>query len=168
MPSEDHLFQVTYDDLRRIAVAASRQPSAPVLVPKCLVNEAWQNLKKTPELASASELHFKQIAARAMRRLISTANKRVVFNDGLQTIECSEEQLLALDMELEHLSQTNPRRTALIEGRFFGGLEIGEMATLLGVSENSILVEWRAARAWLSRHLRCEYSDRQATNGPMS
>jgi DNA-directed RNA polymerase specialized sigma24 family protein len=47
----------------------------------------------------------------------------------------------------------NPRHAAMVEGRFFGGLEVNEIAMLLGVSEATILRDWRAARAWLAKQL---------------
>ena len=162
MPSEDNLFQVTYDELRRVALTTSLRHSEVALVPADLVKEAWHNLEKTPELASTSEPQFKRVAARAMRSLIRTAGKCVVFHDGLQTIECSDEEVLAMDVALDRLSQTNPQQAALIECRFFAGMDAEEMAGLLGVPENSIHAGWRAARAWLSRHLRCESADDHA------
>jgi len=156
MPSEDHLFQVTYDELHRLASTLNGKDAAGALVPLKLVKEAWDNLAKNPELALASEPQFKQTAARAMRCVIRTANKPVTFTDALQTIDCKHDEVLRLDAALEQLAQTNPVPAKLIEARFFGGLEIDEAAALLQVSENAILPEWRAARAWLSRHLRCE------------
>jgi RNA polymerase sigma factor (TIGR02999 family) len=168
MPSEDHLFRVIYDELYRLASTVNPKDSTAALVPANLVKEAWDNLAKTPELALASEFQFKQMAARAMRQVIRTAYKPVTFTDALQTIDCSNEEVLALDAALDQLGQTNPVPARLIEARFFGGLEIDEVAASLHVSENAILAEWRAARAWLSRHLRCESEDNHAAESSIS
>ena len=162
MLSEDHLFQVTYDELHRLASTANAKDPAGTLVPLKLVKEAWDHLARNPELALTSELQFKQIATRAMRRVTRTANKPVTFTDALQTIDCSHDEVLTLDAALDQLAQTNPVPAKLIEARFFGGMEIDEVAALLQVSENAILAEWRAARAWLSRHLRCESENNDA------
>jgi RNA polymerase sigma factor (TIGR02999 family) len=63
-------------------------------------------------------------------------------------------ELLALDEALEELARLHPRQAALVESRFFGGLEMTEIAELLEVSEATALRDWRAARAWLARELR--------------
>jgi DNA-directed RNA polymerase specialized sigma24 family protein len=62
--------------------------------------------------------------------------------------------LLALDSALEDLARFEPRQAMMVESRFFGGLDISETATLLGISEATILRDWRAAKAWLARALR--------------
>ena len=64
------------------------------------------------------------------------------------------DQVLALDSALDQLAQVSPRQAAMVESRFFGGLDVAETAELLGVSEATVLRDWRAARAWLARELR--------------
>jgi DNA-directed RNA polymerase specialized sigma24 family protein len=66
----------------------------------------------------------------------------------------SEQELLALDEALNRLSTLNARQAIMIESRFFGGFEIAETAELLGVSEATVLRDWRAAKAWLATQLR--------------
>ena len=68
----------------------------------------------------------------------------------------SSEQLLALDAALQVLARLSPRQAAVVEHRFFGGLEETEIASLLGVSEITVSRDWRAARAWLAVQLRRE------------
>jgi DNA-directed RNA polymerase specialized sigma24 family protein len=65
-------------------------------------------------------------------------------------------ELLALDAALEELARIEPRQAMMIESRFFGGLDIAETAALLGVSEATILRDWRAAKAWLTQALKKE------------
>jgi DNA-directed RNA polymerase specialized sigma24 family protein len=62
--------------------------------------------------------------------------------------------MLRLDTALDELARIEPRQAMMVEGRFFGGLEIAEIADLLQVSETTILRDWRAARAWLALELR--------------
>jgi DNA-directed RNA polymerase specialized sigma24 family protein len=64
------------------------------------------------------------------------------------------EDILALDAALDDLARLEPRQALLVESRFFGGLEVAEVASLLEVSEATILRDWRAARAWLAHELR--------------
>jgi DNA-directed RNA polymerase specialized sigma24 family protein len=61
---------------------------------------------------------------------------------------------LALNRALETLARMNPRQAVMVEGRFFGGMDIPEAAALLNVSEATVLRDWRAAKAWLARELR--------------
>ena len=64
------------------------------------------------------------------------------------------EDLLTLDRALDDLAKLEPRQARMVEFRFFGGLDIGETAKLLDVSESTLHRDWRAARAWLGRELR--------------
>jgi RNA polymerase sigma factor (TIGR02999 family) len=160
----DHLFSAAYEELRRLASSVRRRDPAATLSPTTLVNEAWLKLSRTPAVASASHLHFKRIAARAMRQvLISAARRRgadkrgagmrVTFDEALGAPASGGDELLALDAALDDLARVNPRYAAVVENRFFGGMEMSEIAAMLGVSETTVLRDWRAARAWLARQL---------------
>ena len=162
----DDLFAMTYEELRRLASSVkSRDPSA-TLNPTALVNEAWLKLANSPGFTPASRLHFKRTAARAMREVLIDAARRrqtqkrggaelLVTLDGLpeQSVAVGEE-LIALDGVLEELARMNPRQAMMVESRFFGGLEVSEIAQLLEISEATVLRDWRAARAWLANELR--------------
>jgi RNA polymerase sigma factor (TIGR02999 family) len=163
----DELFSATYEELRRLASTVKRGDPSATLSPTALVNEAWLKLMKSPALAVESPLHFKRIAARAMRQLLIEAarrrhaNKRggenaifVTFDESVNGVVACGEDLLALDSALAELGSFEPRQAAIVESRFFGGLEISEISTLLGVSEATILRDWRAAKAWLGQKLR--------------
>ena len=163
----DELFSVMYEELRRLASTVRRGDPAATLSPTALVNEAWLKLANSPGLASTSRLHFKRIAARAMRQiLIESARRRaaqkrggndgvsVAFEDSIEQTASTGEELLALDLALSELARINPRQAMMVESRFFGGLDIAETAELLEVSEATILRDWRAAKAWLARELR--------------
>jgi RNA polymerase sigma factor (TIGR02999 family) len=161
----DSLFSAAYEELRRLASSVKRGDGGATLSPTALVNEAWVKLAKSPRFASTSPLHFKRIAARAMRQVLveaarrRTADKRgggaiTITFDEMSGPPASGEELLALDGALHDLARLQPRQALMIESRFFGGLETGEIASLLQVSEATILRDWRAARAWLAQELR--------------
>jgi RNA polymerase sigma factor (TIGR02999 family) len=164
----DRLFSVTYEELRRLASSVRRSDPGATLSPTTMVNEAWVKLAKSPQFASTSRLHFKRIAARAMRQVLVEAARRrhaskrgggegvtlITFDESQgQTASCGQD-LLALDTALEELARIQPRQAMMVESRFFGGLDIGETAALLDVSEATILRDWRAAKAWLAHELR--------------
>lgn len=161
----NELFGATYEELRRLASAVrSRTPNA-TLNPTALVNEAWLKLAGSPGFAAMSPLHFRRTAARAMRQvLIDAARKRqtqkrggellVTLDGALEETIAVGEQLITLDTALEELARMSPRQAAIVESRFYGGLEMSEIAELLNVSETTVLRDWRAARAWLAAELR--------------
>ncbi len=164
----DQLFSATYEELRRLAQRVRRGDSSRTLSPTVLVNEVWMKLARSPQPDFASALHFKRIAARAMRQLLVEAARRrlaskrggdgsvqiVTFDESAHDLAVSETQLLALDAALEDLASSAPRQARMIECRFFGGMDVSETAALLGISEATLMRDWRAARAWLAQALR--------------
>ncbi|HXV74840.1 MAG TPA: ECF-type sigma factor [Candidatus Polarisedimenticolaceae bacterium] len=160
----DLLFGATYEELRRLATTVRRGDPSATLNPTALVNEAWFKLAQSPPVGTVSRLHFKRIAARAMRQVLVEAARRrktdkrggglapVTFDESLGAVDVADD-LLALDASLAALARVNPRQAAIVESRYFGGLEVGETAGLLGVSEATVLRDWRAARAWLAREI---------------
>ena len=167
----DRLFSLTYEELRRLASAVRRGDPSATLTPTALVNEAWVKLAASPPIAPLSRSHFKRIAARAMRQVLVEAARRrralkrgaggplVTFDESVSSGPGSggasrAADLLALDLALEELGRISPRQAMMVESRFFGGLEVTEIAGLLDVSEATVLRDWRAARAWLGRELR--------------
>jgi RNA polymerase sigma factor (TIGR02999 family) len=165
----DDLFSAAYEELRRLASSVRRGDPGATLSPTALVNEAWLKLSHEPRVASTSRLHFKRIAARAMRQVLieaarrRTAHKRggpelglVTFDDALGDVAGSADELLALDEALDALARIHPRQAIMVESRFFGGLDVSETAALLEVSEATVRRDWRAAKAWLARELRTE------------
>jgi RNA polymerase sigma-70 factor, ECF subfamily len=162
----DYLFSVTYEELHRLASVVRRGDPSATLNPTALVNEAWLKLVVSPQVSNTSRLHFKRIAARAMRQVLVEAARRrnadkrggrgacfVTFDDSLSSA-ASERELLGLDAALDELAHIEPRQAMMVESRFFGGLEVAEVAQLLEVSEATILRDWRAAKAWLAHTLR--------------
>ena len=162
----DQLFSLAYEELRRLASSVKRGDGSSTLNPTALVNEAWLKLAKSPPFEAESPLHFKRLAARAMRQLLIEAARRrnahkrgdgqaifVSFDDSVAASPSTESELLALDNALSELARLDPRQAAIVESRFFGGLEISEVASLLGISEATVMRDWRAAKAWLGQRL---------------
>jgi RNA polymerase sigma factor (TIGR02999 family) len=163
----DELFSATYEELRRLAYSVKQRDPSLTLNPTALVNEAWLKLANSPTFSSTSKLHFKRIAARAMRQVLVEAARRrqatkrggegvwtVMFDETLHQAAASGDELLALEDALVELEELEPRQALLVESRFFGGLDVSETAALLEVSEVTVHRDWRTARAWLSHRLR--------------
>ena len=133
---------------------------------RSLVNEAWLKLAANPRFAYVSRLHFKRIVGRAMRQVLVEAARRrnadkrgggaplVTLDDHDAALVATGDELLALHAALDDLGRLHPRQAAMVECRFFAGLELAEIASVLDVSEATIQRDWRAARAWLSNELR--------------
>ena len=161
----DDQFTLAYEELRRLAFAVRRGDLNATLNPTALVNEAWLKLARSPQFTSASPLHFKRIAARAMRQILIEAARRrnaqkrtqgavVAFEDFLDVEPVFGTDLIGLDAALIELERIHPRQAAVVESRFFGGLDNTETATVLNTSEATVLRDWRAAKAWLSLELK--------------
>lgn len=165
-PEFNALYSVVYEELRSLAYAVKRDDPSATLNPTALVHEAWLKLSESPPIVAASPFHFKRIAARAMRQVLveaarhRNADKRgggvalVEFDEALAPPSSSAADVVALDQALEELEQLDPRRAAGVEARFFGGFTAAEIAALLDISEETVLADWRGAKAWLGHRLR--------------
>ena len=87
------------------------------------------------------------------------AARQVSLDEALVVSKQRDEGLLALDEALSALAQIDPRKSQMVELRFFGGLSVEETAEALDVSVETIHRDWRLAKSWLSRRLRGEKSD---------
>jgi RNA polymerase sigma factor (TIGR02999 family) len=162
----DDLYSATYEELRRLASRVRRGDPSETLNTTALVNEAYLKLAGSPRLKAVSRLHFKRIAARAMRQLLVEAARRrksakrggglfaVTLDESIAANIGVSEDMLALDAAIDDLARIHPRQALMVEYRFFGGLDLNETAQALEVSESTIDRDWRAARAWLATELR--------------
>lgn len=129
----DFLFSAAYEELRRLAACIRRGKRGITLSPTTLVHEAWLEMAGSRALAPASRLHFKRIAARAMRQVLVEAARRrnagkrgggdprVTFDEGTDGIEMSGDEVVRLGDALRALARIKPRQAAMVECRFFGG-----------------------------------------------
>ncbi len=156
------LSALLYEELRELArrqMAAER--SGHTLQATALVNEAYLRLVADKDGTFADRDSFFAAAANAIRRvLVDHARKRArekrgggrarVPLDGLDVAEpLADGELLELDEALVSLARIDPTKARIVELRFFAGLTVPEIGTVLGASESTIQREWRMARAWL-------------------
>jgi len=135
-----------------------------------LVNEAYLRLVDAQHVNWQNRAHFLAMAARLMRRiLVDLARARryqkrgggalhVSLTDALLASEKGED-LVAVDDALSALAQVDERKSRVVELRFFGGLSVAETATVLMVSPDTVMRDWKLARAWLRRELRGAKAD---------
>jgi RNA polymerase sigma factor (TIGR02999 family) len=163
--ASDKLLPLVYEALRDLAARQLRgERPGHTLQPTALVHEAFLRLVGQHEAGVQNRAQFFALAAQAMRRVLvdharaRAANKR----DGGQRVTLSESSavgvpreldVIALEVALEELKETDPRKVRLVELRFYGGLGVDEAAAALGISPATAAREWRMARAWLYRRL---------------
>jgi RNA polymerase sigma-70 factor, ECF subfamily len=136
-----------------------------------LVNEAYIRLLDVQQVDWQNRAHFLAMSARLMRRILVDAARskrsqkrggdavRVTFDDALAVTDEPGRDLVALDDALETLQKMDERKARVIELRFFGGLSVEETAAVLSVSVDTVMRDWKLARAWLLRELRGRRSD---------
>lgn len=160
------LLPVVYDELRRIAhrhLGGGRGPDT--LHTTDLVHEAYLRLAGPAHADVADRSHFFAVASTAMRHVLvdyarrRTAPKRgggahatTLSGKGL-AVDARAEEVIALDAALERLGALDARLAQVVEMRFFGGMEVEEVADALGVSDRTVKRDWRKARAFLEVEL---------------
>lgn len=161
------LFAMVYDDLRMLARRQlARLRAGQTLAPTVLVHEAYMKFAKRSAPNVVDRAHFLAIAARAMRNVVvdyvrrRQSDKRnpgapvtALDGDVAAVTGTSPVDLLAMHEALTQLETLDPRQARIVELRFFGGLELEEIAKELGVSSRTVKRDWRNARTFLSRAL---------------
>jgi RNA polymerase sigma-70 factor (ECF subfamily) len=156
------LIPLVQPELHRLAHHyMSRERTGHTLQTTELLDEAYLRLVGDPKRNWQNRTHFVAAAAQLMRRIIvdrareRRARKRgggavkVSLDDALLVTEKRSEELLALDEALERLEVHDPRKSQIVELRYFGGLTMEEIAAFLELSERTVRREWRMAKAWL-------------------
>ncbi len=160
------LMPLVYDELHRLArrYMAREQPGQ-TLQTTALVHEVYLRLVDVKNVNWQDRAHFYALCARLMRRiLIDFARSRTYQKrgGGAAHVELDEaatvsavvgDELLAVDHALEQLAALDSRKGQVVELRFFGGLTIEETALALRVSPETVMRDWRLAKAWLTREL---------------
>ena len=163
------LLPLIYDELRDIARGRmQREAQHHTLQPTALVNEAYLRLVGTREMEWRDRRHFYAAAAESMRRvLIDHARKarsekrggamqRVSLLFAERAEEMPAERFLALEEAVQRLESEDPRAAEVTRLRFFGGLEMSQIAAVLELSERSVYREWTFARTRLHELLESE------------
>jgi RNA polymerase sigma-70 factor (ECF subfamily) len=131
-----------------------------------LVNEVYLRLIEVDQVRWQNRAHFFAMAARLMRRILVDAarfrgyQKRgggvtmASLEEALVVSNEPAEDLVALDDALTTLAAVDPRKSQVVEMRFFGGLSLEETAEALHVSRDTVKRDWKMAKLWLLRELR--------------
>jgi RNA polymerase sigma-70 factor (ECF subfamily) len=165
----DKLTPLIYDELHRLAHQyISCERPGHTLQATALVNEAYLRLVEQKTVDWESRTHFFGFSARVMRHiLVDYARQHASPKRGgeLQKVELDGEaivsreraaELVALDDAMRALHEIHPRRSKVVDLRYFGGLNNREAAEVLKVSETTIERDWRFAKAWLYRELQAQ------------
>ena len=160
------LMPLVYEELRRLARDYLRRERGDhTLQPTALVHEAYLRLVDDSRVNWQNRAHFYGIAAKLMRRILvdharaRNAEKRggqvpkVPLDEARDLPPAATNDLVALDGALQDLARNYPRKSEVVELKFFGGLEANEIAEVLQVSPKTVLRDWQFAKLWLCREL---------------
>jgi RNA polymerase sigma factor (TIGR02999 family) len=157
LSARDRLFALFYPELRRAAAAMVRREPGLSLSTGDLIHEAVARLISLNRIAWNDQAHFMALAARMMRRaLLDHVRGRRRLKREHQKVELTTGLAGEPDLELEGLNEAldrlgsiDPERADIVEMRYFGGMEIADIARVLGVSESTVKRRWNGARLWL-------------------
>ncbi|BDC48070.1 extracytoplasmic sigma factor ECF [Bryobacterales bacterium F-183] len=160
--AQSELMTFVYAELRQIAARhLAREYMANTLQATALVHEAYLRLYQGAQIQYANRSHFFAVASRVMRRiLVENARQRGRAKHGAGAVhlpldekicldESSDALILALHDSLDRLEKLDERQARIVEMRYFAGLEVAEIATVLKTSRRTVHREWTLARAWL-------------------
>ena len=160
------LFPLVQPELHRLAHHyMSRERAGHTLQTTAILNEAYLRLVENTQPPWQNRTHFVAVAAQLMRRIMVDHARerhslkrgggalRVTLDEAAWVTESRSEELLALDEALEKLAAQDPRKSQIVELRYFGGLTVEEAAEFLKLSPRTVEREWTMAKAWLYRAL---------------
>jgi RNA polymerase sigma-70 factor (ECF subfamily) len=160
------LIPLVHVELRRMARRQmGRERQGHTLQASALVNEAYLRLIDIRQVRWQNRAHFFAVSARLMRRiLVDSARSRrylkrgggapkVSLDEALQVGDERGKDLVALDDALQALAAVDARKSQVVELRYFGGLSVEETAEALHVSPETVMRDWKLAKAWLLREL---------------
>jgi RNA polymerase sigma factor (TIGR02999 family) len=163
----DRLVPLVYEELHRLARRYMRQERPDhTLQATSLVNEAYLRLIDVNRVEWQNRAHFLALAAQMMRRiLVESARNRqrqkrgggaahVSLDDVQELPDSKERDLVALSEALTGLATFDVRMSQVVEFRFFGGLTVDETANALNISPETVMRDWKTAKAWLLREIR--------------
>jgi RNA polymerase sigma factor (TIGR02999 family) len=163
--ARDHLMSMVYEELHRLAHHyMKRESPGHTLQTSALVNEAFVRLVDQ-NVQWQNRAQFFGIAAQMMRRvLVDYVRQRryakrgggattISLDDALTLSEERSAEVISLHEALERLVQFDPRKSQIVELRFFAGLSIAETADVLAVSPGTVMRDWTLAKAWLRREI---------------
>ena len=159
------LFELVYDEIRRLATKLlSGERATHTLEPTALVHEAYLKLIDITRIEWRDRAHFFAMAVKVLRRLLveharrrntqkrGGDGERVTLQSNILFTDFPVD-ILALEEALEDLRTLHERQCRVVELRFLSGLEVTEVAEILGVSPGTVKGDWRFARVWLKKRL---------------
>ncbi len=162
----DELYPLVYDELHRLARRyMSRERKGHTLQTTALINEAYVRLVDQRNVHWANRSHFFAISAQIMRRILIDHARRhtyakrgggarqVSLDETATVVQDNLSEFLRLDEALKSLAEFDPRRSQVVELKYFGGLNNDEIADVLKISKNTVIRDWNMARAWLHSQL---------------
>jgi RNA polymerase sigma-70 factor, ECF subfamily len=162
----DRLAPMVYDELHTIAHRQMlREKDGQTLQTTALVNEAYLRLVNVENVTWRDRAHFYAVSAQMMRRILvdaARARLREKRGGGVQRLSLDElldeqaprdRELVAIDDALSELARMDERKSRVIELRFFGGLSVEETAAVLKISPQSVMRDWKLAKAWMALQL---------------
>lgn len=162
----DKLYPLVYEELRRLAHRfMRRERKGHTLQTTALINEAYLRLVDQKHVHWANRSHFFGISAQIMRRILvdhARGYLREKRGGGAQRVSLDEtalvtkeraRELIMLNEALDNLAKQDPRRSQVVELRYFGGLNNDEIGEVLKISANTVTRDWNMARAWLYQQL---------------
>ena len=163
----ERLMPVVYDELRRLAHGyMRREAGGATLQATALVNEAYVRLVDLRRMRWRNRAQFFAMSATLMRRILvdaaraRAAKKRgdravaVELDESIALQEAPTADVLAIDAALQRLAEIDPRKSRVVELRYFAGLTVEETAEALRVSPETVMRDWKMAKSWLARELR--------------
>ena len=161
-----HLMDLAYGELHKLASHyMATEHAGHTLQATALVNEVYLRLVDVKQVGWEDRAHFFALCAQLMRRILTdfarsrNYQKRggriphVELHDAATVSIETGPEILAVDEALKSLSKLDSRKCQVVELRFFGGLTVEETAGALGISAETVMRDWRLAKAWLSREL---------------
>jgi RNA polymerase sigma factor (TIGR02999 family) len=168
----EKLTPQVYRELHRAAKGCMRaEREGHTLQTTALINELYLRLTDLQEVDWQNRAHFFALCARQMRRILTDqararqSHKRgggahPISLDSAPTVSTKlHPEVLAIDEALKALSKVDSRKSQVVELRFFGGLNVEETAEVLKVSPDTVVRDWKLAKAWLLRELSQEPLD---------
>lgn len=162
----ERLMPLVYDELRRLARHYLQKERADhTLQATGLVHEAYLRMVDQTSTTWQNRAQFFGVAAQIMRRVLvdharahqavkrGGVREKLEFDESLAPADERTVDLIALDDALQDLVTFDPRKSRIVEMRFFGGLTMEEIGEVLSISPRTIRREWRVAKAWLRREI---------------
>ena len=173
----DRLIPLVYRELKQMARRSMRRADSGTIQTTAVVHEAYLRLTELSNVDWQDRIHFYAVSARIMRGiLVDAARARRALKRGGQfrrahlctSLDLDQlpdlameraAEILAINDALDRLAELDPRQVQVVEMRFFGGLSVDETAEVLKISAQSVMRDWKLAKAWLRREMRKSSDD---------